>query len=126
MKKILHISKYYYPFVGGTEQVARDVVNALRASENKRGDEDMKNILQIPNYMYPHIGGIEQVARDFAGAIPREEYEQKIICFNEDAQDGDYVCHRGETVHDGVQAGYCGFPLSEPVCGTLSAQIQKT
>lgn len=29
MKKILHISKYYYPFVGGVEQTARDCVNAL-------------------------------------------------------------------------------------------------
>lgn len=27
--RILHISKYYYPFVGGTEQVARDAVKAL-------------------------------------------------------------------------------------------------
>ena len=27
--RILHISKYYYPFLGGTEQVARDVVKAL-------------------------------------------------------------------------------------------------
>ncbi len=41
MNKILHISKYYYPFQGGTEQTARDCVNALR-----------------------------------------EEYEQKVICFN--------------------------------------------
>lgn len=29
MKRVLHISKYYTPFVGGTEQVARDAVNAL-------------------------------------------------------------------------------------------------
>lgn len=29
-KKILHISKYYYPFVGGVEQTARDIVNALK------------------------------------------------------------------------------------------------
>ncbi len=29
VKKILHISKYYYPFRGGTEQVARDCVLAL-------------------------------------------------------------------------------------------------
>lgn len=29
MKKILHISKYYYPFIGGVEQVARDAVSAL-------------------------------------------------------------------------------------------------
>ena len=30
LKRILHISKYYFPFVGGTEQIARDCVNALR------------------------------------------------------------------------------------------------
>lgn len=27
--RILHISKYYYPFLGGTEQVARDIVRAM-------------------------------------------------------------------------------------------------
>ena len=30
MKKILHISKYYYPFSGGTEQIARDCACALK------------------------------------------------------------------------------------------------
>lgn len=30
MKKILHISKYYYPFKGGTEQIAQECVNAFR------------------------------------------------------------------------------------------------
>lgn len=30
MKKILHISKYYYPYAGGTEQTARDCVMALK------------------------------------------------------------------------------------------------
>lgn len=29
MKKVLHISKYYTPFVGGIEQIARDCVSAL-------------------------------------------------------------------------------------------------
>lgn len=29
MKRVLHISKYYAPFIGGTEQVAQDAVNAL-------------------------------------------------------------------------------------------------
>ncbi len=32
MKRILHVSKYYFPFRGGTEQIARDCVNALRES----------------------------------------------------------------------------------------------
>lgn len=30
MKRVLHISKYYYPFAGGIEQVARDAVRALQ------------------------------------------------------------------------------------------------
>lgn len=51
----------------------------------------MKKILQISNYQYPHIGGIEQVARDIADSLlDDKEIEQKMICFNEDAQDGDY------------------------------------
>ena len=29
MEKVLHISKYYYPFIGGIEQTAKDCVNAL-------------------------------------------------------------------------------------------------
>nr|WP_304578706.1 glycosyltransferase [uncultured Acetatifactor sp.] len=29
MKKILHVSKYYYPFHGGTEQIAQECVNSL-------------------------------------------------------------------------------------------------
>lgn len=72
----------------------------------------MKRVLQIPNYLYPHIGGIEQVARDIADSlIDNKEIQQKIICFNEDAQDGDFICHRKETVHDkvdGVDVIRCG------------------
>ena len=36
MKKILHISKYYYPYVGGTEQIARDCVLALKDSYEQK------------------------------------------------------------------------------------------
>lgn len=36
MKKILHISKYYYPFSGGTEQIARDVVLALKGEYEQK------------------------------------------------------------------------------------------
>ena len=54
----------------------------------------MKKVLQIPNYQYPHIGGIEQVARDIADSLlDDKEIEQKMICFNEDAQASNYVCH---------------------------------
>lgn len=30
VKRVLHISKYYYPFRGGTEQIAQDSVNSLK------------------------------------------------------------------------------------------------
>lgn len=69
-------------------------------------------LLQITNYVYPHIGGIEQVTRDIADSLLHDKtIEQKIICFNEDAQDGEYICHRNETVHDkvdGIEVVRCG------------------
>ena len=37
--RILHISKYYHPFSGGTEQVARECVRALRESEEKEYEQ---------------------------------------------------------------------------------------
>ena len=45
-KRILHVSKYYYPFRGGTEQIAQDCVTALK-----------------------------------------DDYEQKVICFNHEKGD---------------------------------------
>ena len=33
MKKILHISKYYYPFIGGVEEVAADITLALKGED---------------------------------------------------------------------------------------------
>lgn len=49
VKRILHISKYYYPFYGGTEQTARDCVYALKdeyeqrviAFNEKKGDQQL-------------------------------------------------------------------------------------
>ena len=72
----------------------------------------MKRLLQISNYLYPNIGGIEQVARDIANAVAEEgTFEQKILCFNETARDGEYICNRSETVHDmvdGIEVIRCG------------------
>lgn len=72
----------------------------------------MIRVLQVICGMYPRIGGIEQVGRDVAAALSSNpDIEQKIICFNEDAQCGDYVCHRKETVTDkvdGVEVIRCG------------------
>lgn len=73
----------------------------------------MKRVLQISNYYYPNIGGIEQVARDIANSLNcREgEFEQKVLCFNETASDGDYKCVRQQTVSDyvdGIEIIRCG------------------
>ena len=49
LKRILHISKYYYPFSGGTEQIARDCVNALKDEYEQRviafNDEGKEDIM---------------------------------------------------------------------------------
>ena len=51
IKRILHISKYYYPFSGGTEQIARDCVLALKDTYEQKviafndGKNDEINIL---------------------------------------------------------------------------------
>lgn len=36
MKKVLHVSKYYYPFRGGTEQIAQDCVTALNGKYTQK------------------------------------------------------------------------------------------
>ena len=90
----------------------------------------MKKILQISNYMYPNIGGIEQVARDIANALS-EEYKQKIICFNENASDGNNVCHRSETIHDivdGIEVIRCGCvtkKISQSLSTTFGRELRK-
>ena len=71
MKRILHISKYYFPFVGGTEQIARDCVDALR-----------------------------------------EEYAQKVICFNEGKDDLWDEVDGIEVIRAGVNATVASQGLS--------------
>lgn len=77
MKRILHISKYYYPFSGGTEQIARDCVLALK-----------------------------------------DEYEQKVIAFNDGEKD------QIDTV-DGVEVYKCGC-FAKVSAQSLSLSYGKT
>lgn len=71
MKRILHISKYYYPFRGGTEQIAQDCVNAFR-----------------------------------------EDCEQKVICFNHEADDVNDVVDDIEIIRCGCFAKIFSQSLS--------------
>ena len=71
----------------------------------------MKKVLHISKYYFPFIGGVEEVAADITAALKGEDYEQKIICFNEDSTTDGVTTHRGETVHDyidGVEVIRCG------------------
>lgn len=92
----------------------------------------MKRILQISNYLYPNIGGIEQVARDIANAIAEDgNFEQKILCFNETARDGEHICNRSETVHDkvdGIEVIRCGCitkKFSQSISLTFAHELKK-
>ncbi len=87
----------------------------------------MKKILQISNYIYPKIGGIEQVTRDIIGVLKSEQIEQKVICFNADAGDGEYICKGKETVCDivdGVEVIRCGS-FANVASQTLSAAFPR-
>ncbi len=92
----------------------------------------MTKILQISKYYYPFLGGIEQVARDISGVLQKmENVEQKIICFNEDASDGQNTCNKNETTHDcidGVEVIRCGYQMkvsSQAISTTYSKEIDK-
>lgn len=68
-------------------------------------------VLQISNYYFPHTGGIEQVCRNIVNSLKDTEIEQKVICFNEDADRDGLNCKRGETtvnIVDGVEIHRCG------------------
>ncbi len=51
MKRILHISKYYYPFIGGTEEIARCVVTSLKEDYEEKviafntGRDDARDVV---------------------------------------------------------------------------------
>lgn len=55
MKRILHISKYYYPFIGGVEQVARDAVSALSG----RAEQKVLCFNHEPGNLVDNVDGVE-------------------------------------------------------------------
>ena len=90
-------------------------------------------ILQIANHMYPHFGGIEQVARDIIGVLKEHEsVEQKVICFNDDAQDDVVKCSKNQTVSDsvdGIEIVRCGYIVkisSQAISMTYPKVLRKT
>ncbi len=66
MSKILHISKYYHPFIGGTEQVARDCVNALKDNNEQKvicfNHEKGKKVDYVDNVEIIRVGCFAKIA----------------------------------------------------------------
>lgn len=91
----------------------------------------MKRILHISKYMYPFIGGTEQVARDVISVLKEMDVVQKVICFNEDAVDENYICKRRETVTDnidGIEIIRCGCVckiFSQSLSFTYAKELEK-
>lgn len=74
--------------------------------------------------MYPAISGVGQVARDISNSLGIEDYEQKIICFNENAKTNEMETWKNKTQHtllDGVEIIRCGV-----VCDMFSQSISFT
>lgn len=63
----------------------------------------MPKILHIPNYYPPNFGGIEQVAYDIVSGL-KDEYEQKVICFNNSSE-------TVVDVYDGIEVVRIGYKL---------------
>ncbi len=63
----------------------------------------MPKILHIPNYYLPNFGGIEQVAYDIVSGL-KDEYEQKVICFNTSS-------NTVKDIYDDIEIIRIGFKL---------------
>ncbi len=91
----------------------------------------MSKVLHITKYHYPYVGGTEQVCKDVIDSLSNLNMVQKVICFNEDAQDGNVICHRGETVHDivdGIEVIRCGCIAkiaSQSISLTYKRELKK-
>ena len=84
MQRILHVSKYYYPFSGGTEQIARDCVLALK-----------------------------------------DQYEEKVIAFNDDKKDTIEEIDGIEVIKCGCFARISAQSLSKSYASKLKNVMKK-
>lgn len=95
MKRILHISKYYYPFAGGVEQVARDCVQALDGKyeqrvicfDHIRGRDDSKDIIdnvEIIRCAQEHLIASQALGRTYGKDLKQvlNDFKPDLIIFH--------------------------------------------
>lgn len=72
----------------------------------------MTRILHVASEFFPTRGGIGQTTEDITcSLLDNKDIEQKVICFNHDAEAEGKVTHMGQTVHDslrGIEIVRCG------------------
>lgn len=88
MKKVLHISKYYYPFRGGTEQIAQDCVNSLMGKYEQKvfcfndGKEDLTD--EVDGIDITRAGCFAKVASQSLSTSYGKLLKKTISSFNPD------------------------------------------
>ncbi len=85
-------------------------------------ERNIKKILHISKYYYPYRGGTEQIARDCANSL-MEQYEQKIICFNDSAEDKTDEADGIEVIRAGCFATIASQGLSKTIGLKLKNEI---
>lgn len=93
MKKILHISKYYHPFIGGVEQVARDIVNSLQGeyeqkilcfNHNKEKNESVVDDIEVIRVNCQFKISSQSIAMSYGKTLKKvlKEYNPDIVIFH--------------------------------------------
>lgn len=93
MKKILQISNYYPPHIGGIEQTAKDIVNScsqdfqiktLCFNGNKGTIDDNYNGADVVRVNIDKMAGSQQLSFDFGKTLKKvmNEYKPDIVIFN--------------------------------------------
>lgn len=95
MKKVLHISKYYSPFVGGVEQIARDCVLALQGKvdqkiicfDHVKGRKDSTAVVDgvdVIRCTQEVLVASQAMGRSYPGRLKKviKEYDPDIVIFH--------------------------------------------
>lgn len=90
MKRILHISKYYYPFTGGVEEIAQDCVRALYGRVDQRvicfdhNLESKDSVDTVDGVSVSRVGEQMNIASQAIGWTYRNRLKEQIESFKPD------------------------------------------
>ena len=91
MKKILHIAKYYYPEIGGIEQVAKDMVEAFNELDVAQKVICFNSDVDNKEYKCEEKATVNLINKgDF------------LICYPEDAHRTAIICQQSQTIKKAI------------------------